>query len=159
MLIQLLAPNYSIIPPINAALNPLTSGSDENANSSYNIHTLSRKQMVKILKLIKQSCYFKLTPNSHNQLTRKCVAAGRANEQSDLGSERVKRLTLFFLICLLHVGSEKDEDGFYFKGNTSVPSYHRTEELQPSTENWDDQGNQITLSIELIICELFTYYL
>lgn len=36
-------------------------------------------------------------------------------------------------------GSEKDEDGFYFKGNTSVPSYHRTEELQPSTENWDDQ--------------------
>ena len=53
MLIQLLAPNYSEIPPINAALNPLTSGSDENANSSYNIHTLSRKQMVKILKLIK----------------------------------------------------------------------------------------------------------
>ena len=47
----------------------------------------------------------------------------------------------FFLICLLHVGSEKDDDGFYFKGNTSVPSYHRTEELQPSTENWDDQGN------------------
>ena len=96
MLIQLLAPNYSIIPPINAALNPLTSGSDENANSSYNIHTLSRKQMVKMLKLIKLSCCCKLTPNSHNQLTRKCVAAGRANEQSDLGSERVKRLTLFF---------------------------------------------------------------
>ena len=86
MLIQLLAPNYSEIPPINAALNPLTSGSDKNANSSYNIHTLSSKQMVKILKLKKLSCCCKLTPNSHNQLTRKCVAAGRANEKSDLGS-------------------------------------------------------------------------
>ena len=96
MLIQLLTPNYSEIPPINAALNPLTSGSDKNANSSYNIHTLSSKQMVKILKLIKLSCCCKLTPNSHNQLTRKCVASGRANEQSDLGSESVKRLTLFF---------------------------------------------------------------
>ena len=58
-----------------------------------------------------------------------------------LGVKVLRDLPFFFLICLLHVGSEKDEDGFYFKGNTSVPSYHRTEELQPSTENWDDQGN------------------
>lgn len=42
------------------------------------------------------------------------------------------------LSCFL--GSEKDEDGFYFKGNTSVPSYHRTEELQEPSESWDNHG-------------------
>ena len=40
------------------------------------------------------------------------------------------------LIVLL-TGSEKDEDGFYFKGNTSVPSYHKTEDIQESSESWD----------------------
>ena len=96
--ISLQWPNYYVNSVVNTKLfwNTSTSGSDENANSSYNIHTLSSKQMVKILKLKKLSCCCKLTPNSHNQLTRKCVAAGRANEQSDLGSESVKRLTLFF---------------------------------------------------------------
>lgn len=39
-------------------------------------------------------------------------------------------------------GSEKDEDGFYFKGNTSVPSYHRTEELQEPSESWDNHEGQ-----------------
>jgi len=40
-------------------------------------------------------------------------------------------------------GSEKDEDGFYFKGDTSVPSYHKTEELQEPLERWDidEEGN------------------
>jgi len=37
----------------------------------------------------------------------------------------------------LMTGSEKDEDGFYFKGDTSVPSYHKTEELQEPLERWD----------------------
>jgi len=42
-------------------------------------------------------------------------------------------------------GSEKDEDGFYFKGNTSVPSYHRTEELQEPSESWDNHDGQTNL--------------
>ena len=36
--------------------NPLIRGSYEHVTSSYNIHALSRKQVVRILKLIKQKC-------------------------------------------------------------------------------------------------------
>lgn len=36
-------------------------------------------------------------------------------------------------------GSEMDKEGFYFKGNTSVPSYHKTEDLQLPSESWDNQ--------------------
>ena len=47
---------------------------------------------------------------------------------------------IILLLChfSLTAGSEKDEDGFYFKGNTSVPSYHKTEELQEPLESWDN---------------------
>lgn len=41
------------------------------------------------------------------------------------------------MFIVLLTGSEKDEDGFYFKGNTSVPSYHKTEDIQESSESWD----------------------
>ena len=49
-------------------------------------------------------------------------------------------MNYFTLTChiSLTAGSEKDEDGFYFKGNTSVPSYHKTEELQEPSESWDN---------------------
>ena len=40
-------------------------------------------------------------------------------------------------------GSEKDEDGFYLKGNTSVPSYHKNEELQEPSESWDNEGRYL----------------
>ncbi|KAL9963314.1 hypothetical protein ACROYT_G032504 [Oculina patagonica] len=42
-------------------------------------------------------------------------------------------------------GSEKDEDGFYFKGNTSVPSYHRTDDLQEPSESWDSHDEERNL--------------
>ena len=41
--------------------------------------------------LLGRICCIDLTSNSHNQFTRKCVAAGGENQQSDLGSQRVKR--------------------------------------------------------------------
>lgn len=41
------------------------------------------------------------------------------------------------MFTILLTGSEKDEDGLYFKGNTSVPSYHKTEDIQQSSESWD----------------------
>lgn len=48
-----------------------------------------------------------------------------------LHSSKVYKLTWI-------VGNEKDEDGFYFKGDTSVPSYYHSEKLEdPSSENWD----------------------
>ena len=41
-------------------------------------HTLSSKQVMRILKLISRSCYLDL-PYSHNQFTRKRVEAGGEN--------------------------------------------------------------------------------
>ena len=61
--------------------------SDSHGTSSYNVHTLSSKQEMRILK--SGSCYLDLRPNSCNYLTRKCVETRGENEQSFLGSERV----------------------------------------------------------------------
>ena len=36
-----------------------------------------------------RSCCLDLTPNSRNKITRKCVATGDENEESDLGSIRL----------------------------------------------------------------------
>ena len=47
-------------------VNPLTPRSDWHATSPYNIHTLSSKQVMRILKLIRRSFYLDLTPNSRN---------------------------------------------------------------------------------------------
>ena len=64
------------------------------------------------------------------------------------------KIYYILLICPYHVGSEKDKDGFYFKGNTSVPSYHGTEELQQPSESWDDQGIDFTTSFNKLIYTL-----
>ncbi|XP_068706803.1 uncharacterized protein [Montipora foliosa] len=40
-------------------------------------------------------------------------------------------------------GSEKDDDGFYFKGNTSVPGHYYSEDLQNASENWDDEEDNL----------------
>ena len=42
-------------------------------------------------------CSFDLTPNSHNQYTKKFVAARRENEKSDLGSLKVKQALLNYV--------------------------------------------------------------
>lgn len=41
-------------------------------------------------------------------------------------------------------GNEKDEDGFFFKGDTSVPTYYHSEKLEdPLSENWDDEDDNL----------------
>ena len=65
---------------------PLTPRGDLRVISSCNLHTLTRKLVMIILKLIRLKLYFDLTPNSHNQFTRKCVAARGGNLGLDLGS-------------------------------------------------------------------------
>ena len=58
-------------------VDPLTLRSD--VTSPSNNHTLSNKQVIRIHKLIKLSCYLDLTPNSCSYFTRKCVAARGEN--------------------------------------------------------------------------------
>ena len=53
-------------------VNPLTPKSDQPVTSPYNIHTLSSKQVMRILKIIRQS-YLDLTQYVRCQFTRKCV--------------------------------------------------------------------------------------
>ena len=48
-----------------------------------------------------------------------------------------------FIRIIYFSGSEKDEAGFYFKGDTSVPSYHKTDNIQWGCEYWDDDGNSV----------------
>lgn len=45
---------------------------------------------------------------------------------------------------MLTTGREKDGDGFYFKGDTSVPSYHKSEGLQEPSESWDSGKDIVT---------------
>ena len=68
--------------------NPLTLRGDQHVISPYNIYTSSSKQVMRIVKL--SSCSLDLTPNSYNLLTRKCLTTRWENEQSDVGSYRVK---------------------------------------------------------------------
>ena len=60
-------------------LNPLTPASDEHVNSPYTIHTLSSKQMVRLLKFIRYKIFLDWTPNSCKQFSRKHVAAKGEN--------------------------------------------------------------------------------
>lgn len=56
--------------------------------------------------------------------------------------DRFVQLCHFSSWLVLTTGSEKDEDGFYFKGDTSVPSYHKSEGLQEPSESWDSVEEQ-----------------
>lgn len=58
--------------------------------------------------------------------------------------DRFVQLCHFSSWLVLTTGSEKDEDGFYFKGDTSVPSYHKSEGLQEPSESWDSGKDIVT---------------
>lgn len=40
-------------------------------------------------------------------------------------------------VCVCLLGTEKDSEGFYFKGDTSVPCYRREELSIPPEDEWD----------------------
>ena len=58
-------------------VNHLTSRSDKHLTSPYNIHTLSSKQVIRVLKTYQVEV--DLTSNSCDLVTRKCVAARGEN--------------------------------------------------------------------------------